>query len=135
MPSSKEKKTPIQSLLFVYAADSGLLSAVLDSARKILTIKGCTLCAITHGLVGETSAWRSCRKEIGVPVEYVHRDELAGPVADLVAGHLPCVLARSAQGLTLLLEPEVIDRCHGSVADLKARIQVHAAMHGLTLPG
>jgi hypothetical protein len=130
----KPRPQAVESLVFVYAADSGPLHAVLDSARKLLSLKGCTLCSLTHGLMGESSQWRSCKEALGVPVEYVHRDEVAGAVAEVVAGRLPSVVARSARGLTLLLDPAAIERCHGSVADLKARIQVHAALHGLVLP-
>lgn len=126
---------PIERLVFVYNADSGRLSAMIDSARKLLQIDGCTLCSITHGLAGEKDEWKSCRDEIGVPVDYLHKDEVDGEIAELVGGALPCVVASAPGGrLEVLLPPEVIDRCQGSVDDLRGRLRIHAAMKGLSLP-
>ena len=45
----------IKRLVLVYDANSGTWSAVLDSARKLLSLDACGLCAITHGLAGEKS--------------------------------------------------------------------------------
>lgn len=124
----------IQRLIFVYAADSGPLSAFVDSAKKLLTIRGCSLCAITHGLAGERSEWRQCREEIGVPIEIFHRDDVPAEVAAATSGGLPCVLADTGDELVLLLRPEVIERMRGSVSDFKGRLATHAAMRGLELP-
>ncbi len=124
---------PIDRLIFVYAASSGALGAVLDNAKKLLRVKGCTLCAITHGLAGEKEEWKECRAEIGVPVEYVHRDELTAEFRHVVGSELPCVLAEAGGQLVVLLTPEILERCRGSVPDLKGRLKVHAVMKGLRL--
>lgn len=59
---------PIDRLLFVYKADSGTLNAIIDSAKKLLSINGCALCSLTHSLAGEKSEWQSCKETLGVPV-------------------------------------------------------------------
>jgi hypothetical protein len=127
-------KRTIDRLIFVFSADSGALSAFLDSAKKVLRIKGCTLCTITHGLAGEKSEWRDCREELGVPIEYVHRDEVSPDLQRVVGNNLPCVVAQAGDELVLLLGPEVLERCRGSVADLKGRLSIFAAMNRLELP-
>jgi hypothetical protein len=129
-----DDKTPIERLIFVYRADSGKLNALIDSARKLLMIDGCALCTITHGLAGERGEWKSCRDEIGVPVDYVHRDELDGDLAAAVGDDLPCVVAEAEGRLTVLLRPQVIERCRGSVDDLRGRLRIHAAMKELAFP-
>jgi hypothetical protein len=129
-----QDRVPIERLLFVYAADSGLAAAWIDSAKKLLRLKGCTLCSLTHGLAGEKAEWRECKDELGVPVDYVHRDELTVGMQEVVAGRLPCILAKANGRLALLLDPAALDRCQGSVSDLKGRLRAHAAMAGLTLP-
>lgn len=126
-------KRPIDKLLFVFAADSGSFNALLDSAKKFLRIKNCTLCSITHGLAGEKSEWRECRDELGVPIEYLHRDELSGDLKALVGTSLPCVVADSEGDLIVLLKPEVLERCQGSVADFKGRLRYFAASHSLEI--
>lgn len=122
----------IERLLFVFDADSGILGATADSIRKLLRIDGCDLCAITHGLVSEKGEMRSCREELGVPVDYLHRDELS-PEVRRVAGRLPAVVARTRQGHVLLLDRETIARCRGSVADLRGKLSFHAARLDLEL--
>ena len=125
---------PIDRLLFVYNADSGALNAIIDSAKKLLSINGCPLCSLTHSLAGERSEWQSCKESMGVPVEYVHRDELSPALRQVVGDRLPSVVAHVGGEEVVLLTPDVIQRCKGSVADLRGRIKMHAAMRDLEIP-
>jgi hypothetical protein len=127
-------KRRIERLIFVFNADTGSFNAFLDSAKKFLKIKGCTLCSITHSLAGEKSEWRDCKEEIGLPVDYVHRDELSGELRSVVGDKLPCVVAATGNDLILLLAPDVLERCQGSVADLKGRLNYFASIHRLEMP-
>ena len=129
-----DAKRQIDRLIFVFSADSGSFNAFLDSAKKFLKIKGCTLCAITHGLSGEKEEWRECKEELGVQIDYVHRDEISEDLRRVAGENLPCVVARADGELVFLLGPDVLDRCRGSVADLKGRLQIFAAMKRLELP-
>ena len=126
---------PIDELVLVYAADAGRMSALVDSARKLLRLKGCTLCSITHGLAGEKDEWQDCRAALGVPVNYYHRDDQPAPIREATDDRLPCVLARVGQEYRTLLTPESLERCNGKVADLRGRLRHHAALQDLELPG
>lgn len=110
----------------VYNADSGTLAAVIDSARKLLSIDGCPLCSLTHSLRGESAEWRSYREQLGVEVDYVHRDELSGELKALTASKLPCIVARVGTDLVVLLERKGIEECGGSVETLHDRIRAEA---------
>ena len=129
------EKKQIQRLILVYDADTGRLNALVDSARKVFRLNGCALCGITHGLAGEKSEWKDCRDELGVPVDYRHRDELFGELKELVEGQLPCVVAETDDGPRVLLTPQVLERCKGSVNDFKGRLLTYAAMHDLEITG
>lgn len=129
-----ERRT-IERLIFVFDADSGALSAFFDSAKKALRLGGCALCAITHGLTGERSEWKDCKEEIGVPVEYVHRDEVWAELETAIGGELPCVVADAGGELVELLDRPVLERCQGSVADFRGRLAYFAGTHRLALPG
>lgn len=131
MPDKRE----IRRLVLVFDADTGKLNAFVDSARKVFRLNGCALCSITHGLAGEKSEWKDCRAELGVPVDYLHRDELAGRLQELVGGRLPCVVAETDEGPLLLLSSQVLERCKGSVNDFRARLLTYAAMYDLEMPG
>lgn len=126
-------KREIQRLVFVFDADSGLVGAVVDSAKKMLTIKGCALCSITHGVLGEKKDWKSCKEELGVPIDYMHRDEVPAALRELVIDRLPCIVAEVGNEAILLVAPDVLERCKGSVADLKGRIRFYATANNLLL--
>ena len=130
MPDTQQ----IRRLILIYNADAGKLSALVESARKVLRLDGCSLCGITHGLAGEKDEWRGCRAEIGVPIDTLHRDEICGPIKQLVGEALPCVVAETAAGPRVLLTPDVLERCRGSVGDFRGRLLTHAAMRDLELP-
>ncbi|MCB1034460.1 MAG: hypothetical protein KDD47_11570 [Acidobacteria bacterium] len=126
---------PVDRLFFVYRADAGRVDALLDSARKLLGIDACALCSITHGLIGEKGEWQGCRERLGVPVEAVHRNELAGALAAAVGDRLPCVVAEVAGELRRLLEPDELEACRGSIEELERRLQRRAQGRGLEFPG
>ena len=124
----------VSRLVLVFDASSGRMSAFVDSVKKVLTIGGCSLCAITHGLAGEKEEWKSCREELGVPVDYLHRDEVPAALKKQVEGQLPCVVAQVGTEYVILLTPDVLERCRGSVADLKGRLFFHMTARELELP-
>jgi hypothetical protein len=124
----------ISRLVLVFDANSGKLSAFVDSVKKVLMVQGCSLCAITHGLAGEKDEWRSCREELGVPVDYLHRDEVPPVLKATVEGQLPCIVAEVQGEYVVLLGPDVLERCRGSVADLKGRLFFHMTARELELP-
>jgi hypothetical protein len=128
-------KREISRLVLVFDANAGKLNAFVDSVKKVLMVSGCSLCAITHGLTGERDEWRDCKEEFGVPVDYLHRDEVPPELNQLVGGHLPCIVADVDGEFVMLLTPEVLERCRGSVADLKGRILFYMASKNLALPG
>lgn len=114
----------LEELVLVYAADRGVQSGLLDSAKKFLHLKGCSLCILTHGVVGEKQEWRSCCAELGVPVTPYHRNDMPHDVASTAAGRLPIILARTGPDLIPLLDSGDISRCH-SVKNLRGRLLFH----------
>lgn len=65
------------TLLFVYNADSGKLNALKDYVHKIFkpSTYPCSLCAVTFGNLGMKNEWKTFVNGLGVPVEFLHRDE------------------------------------------------------------
>lgn len=127
-------KTKVKKLVFVYNANSGVLDAIVDSARKLLRINGCALCAVTHGIVGEKSEWRACDRALGAPIDYLHLDEIPAQLQPHVNGRAPCVVAVPEEGEPiLLLDSETIERCRGSVQDLRGKLLFWAARNDLAL--
>lgn len=127
-------KRQIKKLVFIYNANSGVLDAVVDSAKKVLRINGCALCEITHGVVTEKSEWRACDRALGVEIDYLHRDEVPNALAGFVEEALPAIVAVPEGGEPLLLlDAETIERCRGSVQDLRGKLLFWAARNDLVL--
>lgn len=124
----------VQTLILVYNADSGSWSALVDSTKKLLRVEGCTLCAITHGLLAERPQWRECREELGVHVQAYHRDDVPPPLRALAGEELPCILAQSGADTVRLLDSAAMLQCKGSVEDVKARLYRQAAVNGWRFP-
>jgi len=65
------------TLIFVYNADSGLISAFADGISKIISPQTyqCRLCSLTFGTALMKTPWREFIESLGIPVEFLHRDE------------------------------------------------------------
>jgi hypothetical protein len=76
MSSSAQASKEDHTIVFVYNADSGLFNAFLDYAHKIVSPKpnACNLCAVTYN-TGMKKEWRTFIDNLGIPVEFLHRDE------------------------------------------------------------
>jgi hypothetical protein len=100
------------TLVFVYNADSGLVNTLLDIGHKIVSPQtyACNLCAITHSTFSMRDEWKGFVAQLGVPVEFLHRNELAERYG-IRATDLPAVYRKTDGGLEAWISREEIDRC------------------------
>ena len=87
------------TLVFVYNADHGFFNALTDSIHKLVSPRTyrCALCALTHGPVAMRDEWRRFVESLDLPVEFLHRDELASLVGRAEV-ELPAVFVRPHSG-------------------------------------
>lgn len=87
------------SLILIYNANGGWLSAVGDAVHKIIrpATYPCSLCALTYGAVSMRGAWRRFLDSTGLPVLFLYRDEFR---EDLDSRNiaLPAILLGGAEG-------------------------------------
>lgn len=78
----------MHTLIFVYNANGGLLSAAGDAVHKLASpaTYPCSLCALTYGAVSKQPAWRAFLARVGQPSLFLYRDEFR---ADLDTRDLP----------------------------------------------
>jgi hypothetical protein len=64
-------------LMFVYNANSGKVSALLDGLHKIVrpSTYDCNLCAITFGNFNEDKIWKEFREIADAEMKFYHKDE------------------------------------------------------------
>ena len=91
-------------LIFVYNANSGMLSMIRDIGHKLMSPQtyDCFLCSLTHGTFREDPRWKSFKENSSVEMEFLHRDEFekrygmkeAYPVVMKLAERTEVVLSR-----------------------------------------
>lgn len=98
-------------LVFVYNAQSGLLSALKDGLHKALSpaTYPCSLCALTYGAVSMKRTWADFIAALPMPVSFRYRDTATQWLAP--DAPLPVLLAVDGDTATQLLSPEAIDAC------------------------
>lgn len=110
------------TLLFVYNADSGLFNTVTDIAHKVFSPETyqCDLCALTHGYFSVKEQWQSFINELGVPCEFLHRNQLDS-VSGIDATQLPAIYRRHAGEWKICLPKGEIAECE-DIPALKQKI-------------
>ncbi len=134
MTNPSPKPTPTQRivrLIGVYDADGTLRGEVTYWVGARLGRTRCSLCDITHGSVRERKDWRSCRAGLPVPFDTYHRDDQPDTVRTATGGRAPVVVAETTSGVVILLAPDDLDRCQGSIDQLVASIERAASYLGL----
>lgn len=62
----------ITRVIFIYDADSGVLAAIWDSAKKMVDPENaCALCSITHGIFAEKAEWSEIDRSLSTPTNTV----------------------------------------------------------------
>lgn len=122
MQESKQEQ-PIDGLVFVYNADSGLVNLLKDIGHKLLSPKTypCSLCDLTFSVLGERKSWVRFRKTLPVPQQYLHIDEFEKVFPDADAVQYPVVFTLRAGTLTQVVTREQLDNCQ-SLAELKSLV-------------
>ena len=95
-------------LVFVYNAESGKLSALLDLGHKMVSPESykCNLCSLTHGSLTERKEWKRFRESTSLELVFLHKDEFEkeyGPEFSY-----PVVLKKD-DGLEVLISTEELN--------------------------
>jgi hypothetical protein len=85
--------TVTPTLIFVYNANGGVLSALGDMVHKIVSpaTYPCSLCALTYGAVSMRREWRRFLDGAGLPSLFLYRDEFRSDL-DMRDLALPAIL-------------------------------------------
>lgn len=107
-------------LLFVYNADGGAASALMDAVHKIVSPQtyACSLCFITYGAVSMRREWNDYVSRLPFAAEFLHRDEFHAAYPGLQVD-LPAILLTVSGAAPKLLVPASAMHKEQSVADLR----------------
>jgi hypothetical protein len=113
----------ITRLVGVYDADSTMRGELAYWIGARLGRRHCALCEITHGSVRQRPEWKSCRAELTIPFATYHRNDQPDNVREAAAGQAPVVVAETDDADFLLLTPDDLDGCAGSIERLLDAIE------------
>lgn len=67
----------MNTLLFVYNANSGTINTLLDVGHKLFSPNTyqCNLCALTFNMFSENKQWKEFREESNIHMKFYHVDE------------------------------------------------------------
>ena len=121
----------IRRIIGVYNADSGVGGHLRYVSDKIGRGEGCALCDITNGTIRKKGEFIECKKELGLALDLVYRDQLTTGLAALVEDRTPAVVAELEDGsYRVLLRREDLDAARGDVRAF--RVSLEAAMEALS---
>ncbi len=114
-------------LVLVYNADNGFFNAVTDMVHKVISPSTyqCSLCKYTYGIRGMIGRWSGFLESLGVPLEFLHRDEFLERYGDARV-HLPLILLEHGDEVDVVLDADEIDAC-GDLDSLIATLQKRMA--------
>jgi len=121
----------IVRLIGVYDADGTVVGELSYWIRARLGRAHCSLCDITHGSVRAKPEWTTCRQSLAIPFDTYHRNDQPDRVRVATAEHLPAVVAETTTELIVLLDPEALVACDGSLDAMFNALQSAADARGL----
>ena len=105
-------------IIFVYNADSGFVSSLLDIGHKVISpdTYSCNLCNMTFGVLSEREEWKEYRESSKHEMEFLHKDEFENKYKEKRV--YPIILKiNNSNKLDQLISKEELDRMN-SVSEL-----------------
>ena len=124
----------IVRLVGVYDADSSLRGELAYWVGARLGRRHCSLCDITHGSIRLRPEWKARQTGLPAPFDTYHRNDQPDTVRVAVDGRAPVVVAETDSGIVLLLAPDDLDACGGSIELMVEAIEQAAQRRGLVWP-
>jgi len=112
-----------KKLIFVYNANSGLISGLIDFAHKNLSPNTyeCNLCAVTYGNLGMKKEWKDFLRSLDYNLEFLHKDELYKKYPEKNITSFPVVFIQTDKNIEVLIDTESINKAK-SVNNLKTLV-------------
>ena len=97
-------------IIFVYNANSGAMSTIMDIGHKILSPStySCNLCNLTHGVFTEREAWSNFKSEFGEQFSFLHKDEFEEKYPDINASY-PVIFSKIDTEMKIILNSKELN--------------------------
>ena len=101
----------MNTLIFVYNADSGFFNMLTDAVHKTLSPSTyqCSLCQLSYGGVKIKKPWREYLKQLPFNKEFLHRNEFREQYPDCQDAQLPAIFIKTESSCIQLVSAEEIN--------------------------
>ena len=134
MSEHQRESLPVRRLIGVYNADGTAFGELAYFVGSRLGRTHCSLCDVTHGLLRQKSEWQACRTGLSVPFDTFHRNDQPDEVRSVTDNSAPVVVAQTDLNLVVLLRPDALSGCGGSVSALMTAVDTAVIKAGLRWP-
>ena len=123
-----EKESGIKKIIFVYNADSGIVSGLKDYFHKILkpSTYECRLCFVSYDNFGMKKPWKTYIESLPFPTEFLHRDEFAANYPEIKTA-FPAAFWDHGGKLSLLINADEMN----AINNLEELIELTKSKTGL----
>ena len=121
------------SLVGVYDADGTFAGEVRYWLGARIGRAHCSLCEITHGLFREKPEWRKYLDSMNVEFVTFHRNDAPRDVLDVCDHQLPAVVARTVNGVVVVLGPGDLEALGGDVPSFHDALIAACNARGIAL--
>ena len=108
-------------LVGVYNADGSRRGELAYVVGRLRGTAHCALCEVTHGRLRRRPDFDAACRQLPVPLELRHRNEIDQSLIDLIEGRYPCIVLFDPDP-EVLLTAEDIEMCAGDPDALVARV-------------
>ena len=100
-------------LIFIYKANSGPSSQILDFIHKIASPETyeCNLCKLTYGNFSMKDSWSVYIDSIDIPVVFHYEDTIENESKDIKEALKPCVFIKQGNETKEILNYKEINKC------------------------
>ena len=122
--------TAFTGIIGIYHADRGVRGHLRYVFDKVARGEGCALCDITHAVVREKTAFVECRRDLGVPLTLIYRDQLTAEMREATQSQTPAVIGVLPDGTYhRLLGPADLEAAQGDVYAFRSALENALGAH------
>lgn len=110
-------------IICIYNASSTWVGELNYLYKKLFENKSCSLCDLSHGMTGIKKEWKEMESISDHEYSLLHINEVPANIPHNLIKKLPCVLKQDIENFELLIRPEELQICNGSIESFKILLE------------
>jgi hypothetical protein len=117
-------------IICIYNASSTWMGELNYLYQKIFENKSCSLCDLSHSLIGIKKEWKEMELESNHQYSLLHINEVPLNTPNHLIKHLPCVLKQDGECFELLIQSQELQKCNGNIESFKLMLEKKIELNG-----